>query len=99
MSKPTKLSKNARCDPRIRSYIAELSRRKKQLDFIRTELCKIASDCSAGRIQNLILSNHDQTYCDDLNVLWVAASDCCNLCDSAITRLELALKQEVPADE
>ena len=99
MNNPTKLSKNARSDPRIRSYIAELSRRKKQIDFIRTELCKIASACSAKRIQNLRFSIHDQTYCDDLNVLWVAASDCCNLCDSAITRLELALNSEDPADE
>ena len=99
MSNPTKLSENARFDARIRSYIAELTRRSKQLDFIRTELCKLASACCTERIKNLKLPNHDQTYCEDLNVLWVAASDCYNLCDNAVSRLELALKQEVPADE
>ena len=98
MSNPTKLSENARSNPRIRCYIAELSRRKRQLDFIETELCKIASSCSSERIQNLKLPDRE-IYCEDLNVLWVAASDCCNLCDNAVSRLELALKQEVPGDE
>ena len=99
MSKPIKLSENARSDARIQSYIAELTRRSKQLDFIRTELCKLASACCTERIKNLKLPNYDQIYCEDLNVLWVAASDCCNLCDNAVSRLELALRQEDPDDE
>lgn len=98
MSNPTKLSPNARSNAQIRAYLAELTRRAKQLDFIRTELCKIASSCCSERIQNLKLPDRE-IYCEDLNVLWVAASDCCNLCDSAISRLELALKQEAPGDE
>lgn len=95
MNVPTKLSGDARSNARIRAYVAELTRRANQLDFIRTELCKIASSCCSERIQNLKLPDRE-IYCEDLFVLWVAASDCCNLCDSVISRLDIVLNQEPP---
>ena len=95
MSNPTKLSPNARSNAQIRAYLAELTRRVNQLDFIRTELCKIAYSCCSERIRNLKLPDLE-IYCEDLYVLWVAASDCCNLCDSVISRLNIVLDQETP---
>ena len=94
MKVPTKLSGDARSNAQIRACVAELTRRRNQLDFIRAELCKIASWCSSERIHNLKLPDRE-TYCEDLFVLWVVASDCSKLCDSAISRLDDILKQNI----
>ena len=92
MSNNTKLSEKYRSDPLIYKSILELNRKRNHLRYIMTDLSKIASDCSAARISNMKSSNCEEIYCEDLKVLWIVASDCMKLCDSAISRLDSALE-------